>query len=764
MKKGRIKWIIVIVSTALFLCCLPDPLFDKPYSKVMYDGEGKLLGAQVATDGQWRFPENLVVPDKFATAIVAFEDKRFYYHPGFDPASISRAVVQNVKEKKVVSGASTLTMQMMRMAGNNSKRTIIQKLKETILAVRSEVSYSKKEILGYYSSHAPFGGNVVGLDAASWRYFGKSSHYLSWAETATLAVLPNAPALIHPGRNRTKLIDKRNRLLKTLLENEDIDQHIYELSLEEPLPEKPLPLPRYSPHLMNQIDNSFSLGGLNTTIDLAIQEKLISIANSHHQANSQKGIENLGILVIDNYSGKVIGYVGNTNGSGHENAVDMIRAERSSGSILKPFLYASMMQEGLISPNQLLQDIPLSIDGFSPKNYNKKYSGATKASLALARSLNVPAVEMLQKYRIEKFINKLQALGMSSVDKSKEYYGLSLILGGSEVRLWDLCNAYSLMAQKLNHYYTEKKEIVPYVTGDSVNIDFEVFDEGVIYATFDAMKKVVRPDQNGNWEDFVSAQPLAWKTGTSYGHRDAWAVGVNPNYTIGVWVGNADGEGRTEIIGSKLAGSVLFDVLYSLPNGKSWFDMPHDEQIEMKICKGSGHLASQFCDVTENKIIPSSCEWAPSCPYHIKINLDPSKKYRADLSCYSNVVDTSWFVLPPSMAYYYKKQHAEYEELPPYDSNCDRGERTDVIALLYPSSHHKVYIPNGLNGDKMTPIFKASHNDPSAILYWHIDNNFISATKDIHEIKIDSKPGIHKLTLIDSAGNTLDRTFEVLGK
>jgi len=739
---------------------LDGPLFNDGVSKVVYDREGQLLGASIAPDGQWRFPERKDVPIKFTHAALQYEDRRYFFHRGIDPIAVARAIYLNIKHGSIISGASTITMQVARMSRKNRPRNFLQKGIETAMALFLEMNHSKKEILALYASHAPFGGNVVGLDAASWRYFSKLPEMLTWAESATLAVLPNAPGLIHPGRNRSSLLQKRNELLQRLYEEKIIDSFTLELSLLEPIPEKPYPLPRKAPHLMDQLGTNVSQ--FRTTIDGILQDQVVSISDDYHRMNAQKGIENLGILVVDNQSGEVVSYVGNSRGHQQENHVDMVQAKRSSGSILKPFLYASMMQAGKISPDQLLPDVPTSIKGFNPKNYNKSYAGAVKASTALARSLNVPAVHLLKEYGVEAFRQDLLTIGFSTLHHSADYYGLSLILGGGEVTLWELVDVYSRCAQKLLNYQEEDNETNIHFNKNHTSQGEILYDEGVIYTMFSAMTKVVRPDSEGGWQHFHSSVPLAWKTGTSYGHRDAWAVGVTPDYTIGVWVGNSDGEGRPEIVGSSAAGSILFSVLHSLPGTGGWFDIPHDEMVEAPICIKSGHVKGKWCEEVDTLLIPAASAWASACHYHELVYIDEDEK-RVHINCSDQYTRKSWFHLPPDMAYFYQRDHADYEDLPSIAQGCEGNESGSSIALLYPSSHESIFIPQGLNGEDKAAVFKATHRKNNSKIFWHLNDQFLGDTYEIHHMKIQVPPGKHKIKLIDTEGNEVNRTFEVVG-
>ena len=434
-----------------YIFCLPRQLFHVPYSTVVTDRNEELLGARIVSDGQWRFPPRKTTPEKIKQCLITFEDKHFYHHWGVNPLATGRALYQNLKNKRVVSGGSTLTMQTIRLA-RNKPRTLGEKVVEMIWATRLEFRASKEEILSMYVSHAPFGGNVVGLDAAAWRYFGHSAEDLSWAESAMLAVLPNAPAMIHLSKGRKTLLSKRNRLLKQLLEEEIIDASTYELAVSEPLPDEPHPLPQIAPHLVSRFYQERNGLYTRSTIDRGIQTHIESLAERWSNEFNRSDIRNLAILVIDIPTNQVVAYCGNVHFDRKQGGsqVDVIQAPRSTGSILKPFLYNAMLQEGSLLPKMLLPDVPVNINGFTPQNFSMQFEGAVPASEALARSLNIPAVTMLQRYGVPKFHHLLQQMGFKTINRAASHYGLSLILGGAEATLWDVTNAYAQMGRSLS--------------------------------------------------------------------------------------------------------------------------------------------------------------------------------------------------------------------------------------------------------------------------------------------------------------------------
>lgn len=775
-----------LVLLLVFLLSLPDRLFRSPTSYVLEASNGALLSAAIAADGQWRFPLADTVPEKFAQCIIAFEDKRFYQHPGIDILAMGRAMRQNLKAGAVVSGGSTLSMQVVRLSRRES-RTFWQKGIELLLALRLELRYAKKDILKLYAGNAPFGSNVVGLEAASWRYFGRSPEGLSWGEMATLAVLPNSPSLVHPGKNTAGLIKKRNDLLDRLVVLGILDRQTAALSKLEPLPGKPQALPQYAPHLLNRfkreqaaVENKGTR--LRSTLDYELQLKLNALLKRYNNRYRANDINNIAALVLDVKNGSVRSYVGNVyqpENAALESHVDMIRAARSPGSTLKPLLYASMLNDGFILPRTLVPDVPTQIGGYAPQNYDLGYDGAIPADQALSRSLNIPAVKMLQQYKYQRFYDQLNKLGFSTLDRPADHYGLSLILGGSEVTMWDLARTYMGMARSLNHFNRYKGKYNPHDYDDPVysnkkrdsSYDEEdaqlhsVFDHGSIWNAFNAMEELMRPGEEGLWEQFSSAQRLAWKTGTSFGFRDAWAIGLNPDYVVCVWAGNADGEGRPGLTGIDVAAPVLFDIFRLLPDAH-WFQVPKNKLKKMRVCRQSGYKAAEYCtDVREELVAPAG-EKTGLCPYHKLLHLDRTGTYRVTDACEApaDMVHAPWFVLPPAMEYYYKIRHSDYRLLPPFKPGCGDAGSNYVMDMIYPKNNALIYVPVEFDGKRGKVVLNATHRDADVKIYWHIDGAYVASTKNYHQLAVSPAAGKHTLTLVDENGERLVQTFTILDR
>lgn len=774
--KHRILSTILILLSIVYWFSLPGRLFPDNYSTVLLDRNGALLGARTASDGQWRFPQDTAVSPKFNRCLIEFEDRFFYKHPGFNPGAIVRALRQNISARKVVSGGSTISMQVIRLYRKNKRRSFFEKFIEIILATRLEIRYTKDEILGIYASQAPFGGNVVGVQAASWRYFARPAKDLSWAEASLLAILPNSPSSIHPGKNRQKLLNKRNKLLARLKEKGVIDAQTYELSLLEPIPEKPYKLPDIAPHLTSLVRRDYPNQLLTSTLVKGYQDNLNRQVNDYMNQLLVNGIHNACAIVIDVKTGEILAYIANVPNDrmrvdGQD--VDLITSPRSTGSILKPILFAAMQSEGSLLPGTMIPDIPTFISGFKPENYDQSFDGAVPAKRALSRSLNIPCVRMLQSYGIPKFQHLLTNFGMSSLVYNPDHYGLTLIVGGAEGRLYEIAGMYYKMAHILRKF--NQNNIYP----DSVpEIDFLLkngrkkwfmtekvnkLDAGSIWLTFDALLEVNRPDEESGWVHMGSSRRIAWKTGTSYGFRDAWAIGSTPEYVVGVWAGNASGEGRPGLTGVGAAAPLMFQIFSSLP-ATSWFKVPYDDLDRVPVCRESGYKAGPDCPVIDTIYAARNAERSDICPYHKLLYLSSDRKYRVNAQCYgtAKMVNEPWFILPPAMEWFYRKKNLFYKTIPPVMSGCSDDDKLTFMELIYPSEQARIFIPRGLDGITGKTIFEIAHRNPNATIYWHIDDEYLGTTQTQHQMAITPKPGKHILSVVDNEGRTLLRKFEVL--
>ena len=731
---------LAVVGLVWWGCCLPSVLFEVPYARVVRAADGTLLSARIAADGQWRLPGRDTLDARYRTAVQLFEDEYFGWHPGVNPVAILRALRQNWRSGRTVSGGSTLTMQTVRLIRGSPARTLREKLVEVLWATRLEARLSKPEILQLYADHAPFGGNVVGIEAAAWRYYGRDAGHFSWAEAATLAVLPNAPGLLYPGRSTRALRAKRDRLLDKLHDRGHLNADQLVLAKAEPLPGEPYRLPDLAPH-------ATSLTGATTrlALDARLQARCSAAVGRQYERTRGNGVHNAAALVLDVATGEAIAYVGNTHcrapNCGSE--VDVIRARRSSGSTLKPFLYASLLDRGDISPATLLADIPTSIAGYAPKNFDLAYDGAVPAGEALTRSLNVPHVRQLQAFGIDPFLQQLRRAGLATLDRAADHYGLSLILGGGEVTLWDLAHAYRGLARSAQGVHDGE------------------WSASAAYLTLNTLTELTRPGDLATWRSFSGARRVAWKTGTSFGHRDAWAVGVTPEYVVAVWTGNATGEGRRGLTGASVAAPLLFEVFDELP-GTTWFEEPVHEMAEVFLCRASGLQAGTACPAVDTTLLTARGQRLRTCGYHARVLVDASG-LRVDASCarLHEAAPYVAFELPPAWAWYYRERHPEYAGAPAWAPTCG-GADDEPMALLYPRRSAALSLPRGLDGERQAVAFEVAHQRPGERLHWYLDGALVGTTARLHQLPLRPPPGAHELIVVDGAGARLRYAFRVV--
>lgn len=770
--------LLLLAFIIWYLGILPRPMFDVPFSTLVYSSEGKLLSARIAEDGQWRSPASDSLPVKFVTCLTTFEDRYFWYHPGINPVSLARAAWLNVKNNRIVSGGSTITMQVVRLSRHPKPRTLSEKLIECFLATRLELSTTKNQILSLYATYAPFGGNVVGLTMASQRYFGRQPHQLSWAESAMLAVLPNSPSIIHPGRNRHLLLSKRNSLLARLCEQGILSADDYQLALAEPLPAAPYPLPNDAPHLLNRLVQTGHRGNsVLTSLDERLQRQTTHLLTNHLTGLRGNFIFNGAVLLARVESGEVLAYVGNdvsTKSMGeYGQDVDIITSLRSPGSLLKPLLYAAAGESGELLPSMLLPDIPIAIGGYTPKNYNNQYEGAVPAWQALSRSLNIPAVMLLREYGTDRFYDYLKKSGITTLNYPAIHYGLSLILGGAECTPWEIAGAYASMGRILLHFnqhqhWYYRSDLHPLTIlpcqkspNDSSKAPF-LTGAGPIWQTFNALLEVNKPETEAGWEYYLSTRQIAWKTGTSFGFRDAWAIGLSRDFVVLVWIGNADGRGRPELSGVNTAAPLLFEIFRLLPVA-GWQEQPYSDMKKVSICQQSGLLPGPDCPEYDSVWVADRENFSLTCTYHRRLHLDPMGRFQVNGDCFppSLMVHKPWFVLPPMMEAYYRRKNTSYQPPPEFLEGCINSSEREM-SFVYPWDNTSIFVPRTAGGKREKCVFEIVHRRPEAIIYWHVDGQYLGETRQIHQLLIDPPDGQHTITAIDDRGNQVSRRFEAI--
>lgn len=765
------KKFLIIPGALIFiyiLIPLPGDLFKDEYSTIVVDENRNLLRVFLNEDQQWYFPpeEDQKVPDKLKTSIINFEDRYFYYHPGVNLFSFARAFFQNIFSGRIKSGASTISMQVIRISGKKS-RTFWNKFIEILQAVKLEIKYSKEDILRLYINHAPYGGNIIGYKAASLRYFGKSPEALTWNESAILAVLPNSPGLISPVISKEKLIRKKNRLLKTLLNRKKINKSVYEISINEPVSGKIKKFPMIAPHFSEMVKQNFGnrFKFIHSTIIKEHQVRMEGLLNEHIKYLNSFGIKNGALIVVETQTGKVRAYCGSqdffdemTNGQ-----VNGVSARRSSGSILKPFLYALSIDEGLILGKTLIKDIPSYFGSFSPSNADKKFNGVISAKEALIRSLNVPAVRLLNYYGLHKFYFFLKSAGMTSLFRTPDEYGLTLVLGGAETSLFDLAKLYTGLGNlgKFSHLRMVYKD-----TTDPGNNSTQFFSTGAAYLTVEILKELKRPGSEYYWEQYQSSNPFAWKTGTSYGQRDSWSVGVSPQWTIAVWVGNFNGEGNRNISGASCAAPIMFDVFNYLPKDEKlrWFSKENISLKKIRVCADTGYQAGPNCERIVLVDSPDNSKVVRICPFHKSIFTTPDGKNRVCSLCWgkNNYIKVKKLYFPPDVTQFLREKGDIVPQLPPHKKDCSSIEDSNPIKIIYPVPNAKLWIPKDFNRKLQNVTFTIAHSVKGREVFWYIDDIYQGVTKEKHKMIFKLKAGWNKLQVVDEEGNRASRRFFVI--
>ncbi len=622
---------IIGIGLALLLFILLDFLFPfQPqisYSTLVQGSNGETLSAFLSKDDMWRLPmEESDISPELKKAFLAKEDRYFNYHPGINPLAMVRAFFNNILKRKRTSGASTITMQVVRLL-DPAPRTYLNKFLESFRALQLEWHYSKKEIFRMYLNLVPYGGNIVGVKSAALIYFQKNANHLSVGEITTLCIIPNRPNSLKPGANSEALLASRNQWLRYFKKHRVFRDDVLADALDEPLEMERHALPKVAPHYslwLKKYQPRESI--LKTFIDAGKQSKIESLSSSYMKRWKTHGINNASVVVMENATGKIIAYAGSNDFDDDANhgQVNGVIANRSPGSALKPLIYAMAFDAGLCTPMTLITDVPVNFNGYSPENYFRIFNGQVTVERALENSLNVPAVKMLNEVGVKNFTQKLEQAGFQWIGKHKSELGLSAALGGCGVTLMELTNLYRCFANK---GVWSKVSYLKTMPSDTLKIP--LISDASAYMLTNILCKLTRPDLPSGADNALKVK-VAWKTGTSFGRRDAWSIGFNKNYTVGVWVGNFDGTGKSELSGSEMATPLLFEIFNAIDyfNRTEWFVAPASVDFRL-VCSESGNLPSSFCDNTVIDMFLPGISSTEHCEHlkEVYVNADSSLSY-----------------------------------------------------------------------------------------------------------------------------------------
>ena len=761
-KRIYVPGLLLLVFLIAITWPMPSP-FPDCYSTLIFDSKNRLLRVFLAEDDQVRFPPpEGHLPAKYLACLLNYEDRRYYYHPGVDPIALAGALFTNLKSGERLRGGSTLTMQVARLS-NPKARTYRNKFHEIWTALRLNLHFSKNRILREYAAHVPMGGNTVGIEAASYAYYGKSWDSLTWAEAALFVVLPNSPGQINLEKGRIRLMQKRNRLLQLMLMRGRIDSSTYLLSCREPLPEKETLLPFKAPHFTQWVKEIRQDCRLKTTLDSRIQEGSESVAAGHYAVLRNLGVANLAVLVAETQTGNIRAYIGSQSFMDSLNGqVDGVRAFRSTGSLLKPFLAALVIDRGPYTMQSVLLDVPTFYGTFAPQNASKRFSGLATVNQMLLHSLNVPAIRLLNWYGLEDFYSFLKSAGLKGLFRTASGYGLPLILGGAEASLEELVQCYLALGNM-----GKPVRLTPFENSHA-HSDPARFSRGAAWLILNTLNQLSRPDAEYYWQYFNHQVPVAWKTGTSYGQKDGWAIGVNRQWTIGVWVGNFTGEGNASVSGAKSAAPLLFDLfnLWTDQDQPMWFDEPQSDLAEISCCRQSGYPAGPNCPETVLLKRPVSAYLPGQCPYHEKIWID-QKSGRSVCSLCWQGTDTLCvlrYIVPPAVRDNLEKRSVPVDTIPAHLERCPAFHDKNRLEIIYPLNNIKVFIPRDLDGVHEKVVFKVKHQQTHARCFWFLNDHYLDETVGNHSLAMDLDPGNYRLTVQDQEGFTKSVQFTAYKK
>jgi penicillin-binding protein 1C len=740
--------LVLLFLVLHFIFPLPDKI---EYSTLVTDNKGEVIHAFLTKDEQWRLKTELhEISPLLKKTIVQKEDKYFYYHFGINPVAIARAFVMNVFTGRRTSGASTITMQVAR-ALEPKRRTLGNKFIEMFRATQLELKYSKQEILQLYLNLIPYGGNIQGVKSASVLYFGKNPDHLSLAEITALSIIPNRPSSLVIGKHNDDIIKQRNKWLLRFAKEQIFTAREIEDALAEPLNAKRNGMPQLAPHLAYKLKQS---GGpvIRTHLEMNTQLKTEKLVQDYVRSLRLSNIRNAAVMIIDNETHNVITYVGSgdfkdTLDGGQVNGA---AAVRQPGSTLKPLVYALCFDEGLLTPKKMMNDVPVNYAGYAPENYDKQFNGPVTVEYALENSLNIPAVKALNQLGKERMISKLSSMDFIQVQQKQKGLGLSLILGGCGTTLEQLTGLYSCFANEGMYYRTS------FIKSDSNQTGKHILSADAAYMVTDILSRINRPDFPLHWEATAHLPKIAWKTGTSYGRRDAWSIGYNKKYTVGVWTGNFSGEGNAQLSGAATATPLLFRIFNTLDYDadRSWYTPPKELEQRM-ICSETGMPPAAHCsNLVLDYFIPGISA-TQTCNNFEEIAVSADEKISYCKSCEpaEGFKRKGYKLLSHELQNWMQSHGLVFEQIPVHNPDCEKIFTGGAPQIKSPVNGTE-YLISKKHPEPLQLVCETG-NDVSRV-YWYINNQFYKATDANSKQFFVPAEGTLKISCTDDKGRNRD--------
>ncbi|MFN0276937.1 MAG: penicillin-binding protein 1C [Chitinophagales bacterium] len=750
MKKMFIFFITCIVLFFTLYLIFPfRPNIE--YSTLVTGKDGVVLKAFLTSDDKWRMKTELdEITPEMQKAIIYKEDKYFYYHFGVNPFAILRAAWNNIISGHRTSGASTITMQVARLI-EPKERTVGNKCVEMFRAMQLELQYSKQEILQMYLNLVPYGGNIEGVKAASVLYLQKTPSMLSIAELAALSIIPNRPTSLRPGENNDVIVRERNAWLQKFSDAGLFEKDEIETAMHEPFTAFRTHAADIAPHFCSRLRYAFpDKPNIRTTLDIEKQKTAEQLVSEHVKSLWNLDIHNGAALIVDNKTHTVLAYVGsadfyNTSDGGQ---VDGVRAIRSPGSTLKPLLYALAFDKGLATTQTIMSDVPVNFEGYTPDNYDEMFHGNVSVEYALSNSLNIPAVKMLHELGTKNFNETLTSIGFQTIGKQKNKLGLSTILGGCGVTLEELTMLYCSFANE--GYYNKLYWLENSADTSSIQIisDVSAFMLGEI------LQKLERPDYPAAYLYAKDAPVIAWKTGTSYGRKDAWSIGYNDRYTIGVWLGNFSGRGVPELSGANVATPLLFNLFNAIDEkaNEDWNKMPENAGFRF-VCSHSGKIPADFCDETVMDHYIPGVSVSSLCDHQITIKISADEKLSYCSACCpaSGFKEKQFQNYTPEILAWMQGENLPYEPIPDHNSDCERVFITGAPQIVSPVSSTE-YVVDPADHEKIMLACNTSADVTK--IYWYLNDTLFAQAYAGVPVFFEPAKGITKISCIDDKGRS----------
>jgi penicillin-binding protein 1C len=747
--KTAITLIVFLSSVILLDLLFPLPKL-KPYSKVVYAKDNSLLSAYLSQDDKWRMRTRLdEVSPELKKAILEKEDSWFYWHLGVNSVSVIRALSQNIFSGKRISGASTITMQVARLLEPGS-RTYLNKFFEMLRAFQLELHYSKDDILEMYLSHLPYGGNIEGVKSASYIYFNRPPNKLSLSQAITLAVIPNDPNALRLDKGNTEAVKQRNKWIKYFAVQNIFSPKDLRDALDEPLQTNRYQIKNEAPHFCQFVAQKFPQDEIFSSLNQQIQKTAEKILAGYVNRVKARQVSNGSVIIIDNKTNSVVGYCGSAdfNDASSAGQVNGINALRSPGSTLKPFLYTLAFDLGELTPKMKLLDIQTDFGGYEPENFDLTFNGPVTAEYALVNSLNIPAIRLLQKVGLDKLISILEKSGFTDVSQEKKSLGLSMIIGGCGVRLEQLAKSFTVFSHDGNLYplnYLRTSQI-------DKSSGTKIFSPEAVYMTGSILTSHERPDYPTEFLFSTEHPMIAWKTGTSFGKRDAWAVGFNPDYTIGVWMGNFDGKGAPELSGAEMAVPLLFELFNAIDYKpkKLWFNEPK-HLYKREVCSETGLLPSESCTQTVADYYIENVSPNTKCNLYktLYVSEDESVQYCPECLPQEGYKKIAYPFYDSELLLWFARNKVAVKRPPPHNPLCQTIRSGDGPKILSPSDNYEYFIEEKSNRQ----VLLNAASDPTVkVIYWYINDRFYKKSKPGEKIFFKPEKGISKIVCLDDQG------------